>query len=75
MPADTNWQLFIDESGDFDDPGDVVCVAGLFIPLPADDDLELYLRTRLGEAFPLTRYPQHASELDIPVSRALLALR
>jgi hypothetical protein len=75
VPADTNWQLYIDESGDFDDPDDVVCVAGLFVPLPADDDLELYLRTRLAEAFPLTRYPQHAAELDIPVSRALFALR
>jgi hypothetical protein len=72
---DTNWQLFIDESGDFDDPDDVVCVAGLFVPLPADDDLEPYLRTRLDEAFPLTTYPQHAAELDVPISRALLALR
>ena len=71
----TNWQLFVDESGDFDRPDDTVCVAGLLLPVPDAEELVPLLRARVVDAHPLVEYPPHASVLNLPVMWAMHALR
>lgn len=73
MPS-TDWQLFVDESGDFRDPTKRVCVAGVLLALPEHEDLTTALRALLERAFPLSSYPPHATLLNLAASRALFAL-
>ena len=73
MPS-TDWQLFVDESGDFRDPSDTVCVAGVLVALPDIEPVRDHLQAAFTGVFPLAPYPPHATVLNRPSSRALLAL-
>lgn len=65
-----NWQLFVDESGDFEQDGDQGVVGGLLVRGilgPRDEDA---LRQHLMErVYPWTTYPPHAVALNHAASR------
>jgi hypothetical protein len=68
------WQLFIDESGDFDDPTDVHVVAGLLVPAAAHPSQAAALRELLRRGLPGIPYPPHASHLNLAVGRMAATL-
>jgi hypothetical protein len=60
----TEWLLFIDESGDFDDPDSRPCTAGLLLQ---DEDASVRsgpLRRLIEQVAPLVPYPLHAAHLN-----------
>lgn len=60
----TKWQLYVDESGRFSDPGDDVVVAGVLTP-DMDAAQPAKLARRLADAAPLP-WPLHAAYLHRP---------
>jgi hypothetical protein len=65
------WQLFVDESGDFEEPGDRGVVAGLLVRGYDVIGTRSRVRSELMETvYPRTTFPPHASTLNIPTSRA-----
>lgn len=54
------WQLFIDESGSFDDARDICVVAGILVNAN-DQGRDASVRAALMDAAPGARYPYHAS--------------
>lgn len=67
--ATETWQLFIDESGNFDDPDDRVVVAGWLLCSNDGPELVGFLRDMLDRAFPLVPYPPHANRLRCVATR------
>ncbi len=55
-----HWQLFIDESGDFDNPNDIHVVAGVLLGVEFHPDQVTALRELLRKALPGLEYPAHA---------------
>ena len=53
------WNLYIDESGKFEDPDDVVTVAGLLIKEGVDSFSQERVRRALERAFPRVPWPVH----------------
>lgn len=69
------WQLFLDESGDFDVPGEPVVVGGWLVRLQDSPRLVDAIKRQLCSAVPSAAYPQHASECRLPASRVVNLLR
>lgn len=69
----TDWALYLDESGPFDDPGEAVTIAGLLVNHsrsgPSSADLDAALR----RAFPEFPWPFHRAYLLQPAYVALAA--
>jgi hypothetical protein len=64
------WQLFVDESGDFDAPDDGArVVGGLLLHSPPSVAQKKALRDALATAVPGADYPPHAAWLNLPVGR------
>lgn len=61
----TLWQLWIDESGDFEEEGDRRCVAGLLTR--GSHRIDSAIRIALGHVRPRARFPHHATELRRPI--------
>jgi hypothetical protein len=70
-----HWSLFVDESGDFDDPEDDVVVAGLLLSEERHPRLARRLRRALDEAVPEVPWPIHARLTRQPVMFALWPYR
>lgn len=62
------WQLYLDESGDFDHPNEAVLIAGVLFEGRATPQVSSALRRRLGEIFVGTAYPPHAAHHNVPTS-------
>lgn len=64
------WHLFVDESGNFRDPGQDVTVAGLLV---SDDQLVAAeaVRHSLANLLPYLPWPLHAAHMNLPVWTAL----
>ncbi len=59
------WSLHVDESGNFDDPEEVVLVAGAMFHEPVTRRGDEILRAALKRMDPLIPYPPHATELAL----------
>jgi hypothetical protein len=59
------WQLFVDESGDFGKNDDIVCVAGFLLPAAADMGAG-NLRHALAQLAPAMPWPPHTAHLSKP---------
>jgi len=73
----TVWELFVDESGDFDEASEKVVVAGVLIPAHRIDGREDEIRSELARLVPGFPWPLHISvvrRISTPVV-AHLALR
>lgn len=57
----TTWQLFIDESGNFENPSDTCVVAGLLVRAASHPRDDAKVRAALEAACPGLDYPLHAS--------------
>jgi hypothetical protein len=66
--------LFVDESGDFDDPEAEVAVAGVLARTYDSIQMRLRLEQALRRAVPVGPYPPHANRLNIPAWLALAAM-
>src|SRR5688500_7751926 len=64
-PMTTRWAFFVDESGNFEDPGDTVAVSGLLLHDRASLQPHT-LKAALRRAAPLLPWPPHAWLLDQP---------
>lgn len=69
-----DWQLFIDESGDFDQPRDTCVVAGVLVHAPMHPRGEADVRAALDDAYPALRYPPHATKLRFLSGRVVATL-
>lgn len=69
-----DWLLFVDESGRFEEPDEPTAIAGLLLRSRDEPVLRSALRKSLCRAFPLVRYPQHATELRRPTAYAAAAM-
>ncbi|MEZ4299104.1 MAG: hypothetical protein R3B70_29415 [Polyangiaceae bacterium] len=63
------WQLYPDESGDFESPREAVLIAGVLFEGRATPQLSIGVRRRLQEIFVGSAYPPHAVHHNL---RALL---
>ncbi|HJL02387.1 MAG TPA: hypothetical protein RMH85_24590 [Polyangiaceae bacterium LLY-WYZ-15_(1-7)] len=67
------WVLYVDESGDFEsDP--CSCVIGLALRERESAELARQLRACVELCFPLVPWPPHATELNVPITRAAACL-
>lgn len=64
MTEHVEWVALVDESGNFDDPCEAVCVGGLLLRTADSDELAQALRGVVEKALPHLRYPPHASEFN-----------
>lgn len=64
MTEHAEWVALVDESGNFDDPREAVCVGGLLLRAADSAQLAQALRGAVEEALPHLRYPPHASEFN-----------
>jgi hypothetical protein len=64
MASETEWLLFLDESGDFSDPVASVCIAGFLLRAEEKGGEDLWLRGLLARRFPEVEYPPHARFLN-----------
>lgn len=74
MSSNQVWQLFVDESGDFDDPEAEVAVAGVLVRAYDSAQLRIRLRQALERAVPVGLYPPHTNRLNIPAWIALASM-
>lgn len=64
------WELYVDESGDFERDGKTVFVGGLLVRGAGRNDQMQRLRDELVDTiYPWTTYPPHACALNLPASR------
>lgn len=70
-----SWVLYIDESGQDDDPDDLHLAAGLLLRANDSVGLDALLRGILQETWPLWPWPPHAADLNRPASRVAAVLR
>lgn len=70
MSPPETWQLFVDESGDFDADAPTL-VAGWLVRIDDSSELRAHLRRALDTAVPSLRYPQHANRANLLATRAL----
>lgn len=68
------WQLYLDESGNFDDPNEAVLVAGVLFEGRALPQQSAALRARLAGIFVGSAYPPHAAHHNIAASLLCEAL-
>ena len=64
MSNETEWLLFLDESGDFSDPAASVCIAGFLLRAEEKGEDVSWLRRLLQTSFPDVSYPPHALYLN-----------
>src|SRR5262245_42575939 len=62
------WQLYLDESGDFDEPKAPILIAGVLFQGRATPQLSSPLRRRLEEIFVGCAYPPHAAHHNVATS-------
>jgi hypothetical protein len=62
------WQLYLDESGNFEAPNDAVLVAGVLFEGRATPQVSSALRRRLEEIFVGSPYPPHAAHHNVATS-------
>lgn len=67
-------QLFLDETGDFDEPSEPVAVVGLLLEGPATRRFDEELRAAIVRTAPHLPWPHHATELSSPVGQLLSPL-
>ncbi len=60
MKPREEWQLFIDESGNFDSPEGLRLVTGLLIKAPDTEEVRTSLRSALEQAHPGIPWPPHS---------------
>lgn len=65
------WLLFVDESGNFDDPEDAVLVGGWLVRHYDTFQLQEPLAKAMGHAVPYLLYPPHAADLNLPVAQVV----
>lgn len=68
------WQLYLDESGDFDKPNEAVLVAGVLFEGRALPQQSAALRARLAGIFVGSAYPPHAAHHNVASSLLCEAL-
>ena len=68
-----HWNLYVDESGKFDEPGEAVVVAGLLLRPGGGGPTPMAIRDTLWRAAPDVPWTLHASRLRYPVLLALAA--
>lgn len=68
------WQLYLDESGDFNEPRASVLVAGVLFEGRATPQVSSALRRRLEEIFVGSAYPPHAAHHNVATSLLCEAL-
>lgn len=67
MGRETEWVLFLDESGSFaNDPA--VFLGGVLVQERDDPDLARVIRERIRSVDPTVRYPPHATDLKLPAT-------
>jgi hypothetical protein len=57
------WQLFIDESGNLDEPDELAVVAGILVRVDDPHRLANALRDEIDAAYPGAMFPPHATQL------------
>jgi hypothetical protein len=72
LPALREWQLFIDETGEFVDPAASVSVIGWLVQHRQNREFDQSLRSALGFVFPDAAWSPHASVLNLPISQAVV---
>lgn len=72
MPRVREWQLFIDETGDFDDPYASVAVVGWLVQHRELPRFDADLRSALAKVVPDAAWPPHAADLNLPIVQPIL---
>lgn len=67
MRHETSWLLFLDETGDFDDPAAAVAIAGLLVQ-ETHPAMLAGLRAPIAALNPVVPYPPHASMLNLSLA-------
>lgn len=75
QPRITRWNLYIDESGDFSDPGEQVVVGGMLVRADASGFDEMRLKRALEEALPAIDWPPHTRYYDREAAHVMFAVR
>lgn len=69
--AETEWDLYIDESGDFDSQEDDPLIAGILLPVGPPESNPAWQRKLLEDELPWIPWPIHTSEARNPVMHVL----
>ena len=72
MPRVREWQLFIDETGNFEDPDASVAVVGWLVQHREHPRFDADLRRSLAKVVPDAAWPPHAAHLNLPIVQPIL---
>lgn len=72
MPRVREWQLFIDETGNFEDPDASVAVVGWLVQHREHPRFDADLRGALAKVVPDAAWPPHAAHLNLPIVHPIL---
>ncbi len=64
--TETEWGLYLDESGQFDRDDEAVCIAGVLLQEPPSGEGDDILRGVYRRIDPIAWYPPHATDLRLP---------
>lgn len=68
---DHHWFLYVDESGDFDDPTKDTCVVGVLVRADVPGSRGDELTWALKQAFPTVPWPPHAALINVVASHVV----